>query len=42
MQIIIQGPEAATVQRLFAGLRTEQSVRPIVKIIIDIDPVNLL
>lgn len=42
MQIIIQGPEAATMQRLFGVLRAEPSVRPAVKIAIDIDPVNLL
>ncbi len=42
MQIIIQAPEAATIQRLFASLRAERSVRPAVKVAIDIDPVNLL
>ena len=42
MQIIIQSPEVATVQRLFAGLRAAGSVRPAVKVAIDIDPVNLL
>ncbi|UCC99920.1 MAG: primosomal protein N' [Phycisphaerales bacterium] len=42
MQIIVQAPEAATIQRLFAGLRAERPVRPAVRIAIDIDPVNLL
>jgi len=42
MQIIIQSPEAGTVQRLFAGLRAAGPVRPAVKVAIDIDPVNLL
>jgi primosomal protein N' len=42
MQIIIQAPEAATIQRLFAGLRSQRAIRPAVKIAIDIDPVNLL
>jgi len=42
MQIIIQAPEAATIQRLFTGLRAEPPVRPAVKVVIDIDPVNLL
>jgi primosomal protein N' (replication factor Y) len=42
MQIIIQAPEAATVQQLFASLRASGPVRPAVKVAIDIDPVNLL
>ncbi len=42
MQIIIQAPEAATIQRLFTRLRTAAPIRPAVKIAIDIDPVNLL
>ena len=42
MQIIVQAPEAAAIQRLFAALRAEPPVRPAVKIAIDIDPVNLL
>ena len=42
MQIIIQAPDATAIQRLFANLRTEKPVRPAVKVIIDIDPVNLL
>ncbi len=42
MQIIIQAPEAATIQRLFAELRGQGPIRPMVKIAIDIDPVNLL
>ena len=42
MQLIVQAPQAATIQRLFAALRAERPVRPAVKIAIDIDPVNLL
>ena len=42
MQIIVQAPEAAAIQRLFAGLRAQRPIRPAVKIAIDIDPVNLL
>jgi len=42
MQIIIQAPEAATIQRLFTSLRAGRAVRPAVKVAIDIDPVNLL
>ncbi len=43
MQIIIQAPEAATVQRLFSSLRVLLCrIRPAVKVAIDIDPVNLL
>ncbi|MHC4166038.1 MAG: replication restart helicase PriA [Planctomycetota bacterium] len=42
MQIIVQAPDPATIQRLFAALRAERPVRPAVRIAIDIDPVNLL
>ena len=42
MQIIIQAPQPAAIQRLFAGLRAESPIRPSVKIAIDIDPINLL
>jgi primosomal protein N' (replication factor Y) len=42
MQIIIQAPQAAIVQHLFAGLRAEPPIRPTVKVAIDVDPVNLL
>ncbi len=42
MQIIIQAPQAATVQKLFACLRAAGPIRPAVKVAIDIDPVNLL
>ena len=42
LQIIIQAPQAATVQQLFAGLRAAGPIRPAVKVAIDIDPVNLL
>jgi len=42
VQIIIQAPEAATVQQLFSRLRASGPVQPRVKVAIDIDPVNLL
>jgi len=42
MQIIVQAPQAAVMQRLFSGLRGQGPVRPAVKVAIDIDPVNLL
>jgi primosomal protein N' (replication factor Y) len=42
MQIIIQAPQAKTMQRLFTGLRAAGPIRPKVKVAIDIDPVNLL
>ena len=42
MQIIIQAPQAATIQRLFTSLRAAGPVRPTVKVAVDIDPVNLL
>ncbi len=42
MQIIIQAPYAETIQRLFTTLRTDlRRLRPVVKVAIDIDPVNL-
>jgi len=42
MQIIIQAPQAAIIQQLFAGLRAQHPIRPAVKVAIDVDPVNLL
>jgi primosomal protein N' (replication factor Y) len=42
MQIIIQAPEATTIQQLFSRLRAEPPIRPAVKVAIDIDPINLL
>ena len=43
MQIIVQDPEATTMQQLFTSLRAHVwQVRPAVKVAIDIDPVNLL
>jgi len=42
MQLIIQAPDAETMHRLFTSLRVEKPLRPAVKLIIDIDPVNLL
>ena len=41
-QIIVQAPEASIIQRLFAELRGQGPIRPIVKVTIDIDLVNLL
>jgi len=42
MQIIIQAAKAETIRRLFIGLRAAGPVRPVVKVAVDIDPVNLL
>jgi primosomal protein N' (replication factor Y) len=42
MQIITQAPQATTIQQLFTCLRAEKPIRPVVKVAIDIDPVNLL
>ena len=42
MQIIIQAPNAAIIQKLFTNLRSAGPIRPTVKVAIDIDPVNLL
>jgi primosomal protein N' (replication factor Y) len=42
MQIIVQAPQASTMQQLFNSLRAERPIRPTVKVAIDIDPVNLL
>lgn len=43
MQIILQAPQAETMQRVFTQLRADlQRLRPAVKVVIDIDPVNLL
>ena len=42
MQIIIQAPDAGTIQRLFSSLRRGGPVKPAVRIAIDVDPVNLL
>ena len=42
MQIIIQAPEAVTIHQLFGSLRASGTVRPAVRVAIDVDPVNLL
>ena len=42
MQIVIQTPQAETMQRLFAILRRARLLRPTVRVAIDVDPVNLL
>jgi len=42
LQIIVQAPQAAIIQKLFAYLRAGKPVRPAVQVAIDIDPVNLL
>ena len=42
MQLIIQAPNAQYMHRLFAALRADMPLRPTVKVIIDIDPLNLL
>jgi len=42
MQIIIQAGQAASMVRLFSLLRAAGPVKPAVKVVIDMDPVNLL
>jgi primosomal protein N' (replication factor Y) len=42
MQLIVQTERAVTMQRLFTALRAAGTVRPAVKVAVDIDPVNLL
>ncbi len=42
IQIILQAPTPQVMQRLFSILRDYPSIRPAVKVVIDIDPVNLL
>ena len=42
MQVIVQAPQAAILQRLFTAFRNLQPIRPAVTVAIDIDPVNLL
>lgn len=42
MQIIIQAANAQIMHQLIAAIRTAGSVRPAVKVAIDIDPINLL
>ena len=41
MQIITQAKDAATLGKLFAVLRRVDSVKPVVRTVIDVDPVNL-
>jgi primosomal protein N' len=42
MQIVVQAPEAGLLHQLLRHLRAAGSVRPVVKVAIDVDPVNLL
>ena len=42
LHIVIQTPDAASLQTLFASLRKQPKIRPQVKTTVDIDPVNLL
>jgi primosomal protein N' (replication factor Y) len=42
MQLIIQAPDAESMHRLFTSLRAQKPLRPAVKLVIDIDPLNLL
>jgi primosomal protein N' (replication factor Y) len=42
MQIIVQSPDAATMQKLFSILRRDKTSSGGVKVAIDVDPVNLL
>ena len=42
MQIVVQAPEASLLHQLLRYLRAAGSIRPVVKVAIDVDPVNLL
>ncbi|MFA5424392.1 MAG: hypothetical protein WC374_11105, partial [Phycisphaerae bacterium] len=42
LQIIIQAPTAAIIQKIFAALRASKPIKPTVTISFDIDPANLL
>ncbi len=42
MQIIVQAPDAATINKLFTTLRHTKAINLSAKIVIDVDPVNLL
>ncbi len=42
IQIIVQTPDAGAMRQIFTTLRADKPIRPVVKIAIDIDPVNLL
>jgi len=42
MQIIVQGPDVGTIQRLLGVLRTMAAVRPAVTVTVDVDAINLL
>jgi primosomal protein N' (replication factor Y) len=42
MQIVLQAPDAGTMQRFFGRFRKAGTIRPVVQTIVDIDPVNLL
>jgi primosomal protein N' (replication factor Y) len=42
MQIIIQSAATDPIQKLFTALRTAPTIRPAVKVAIDVDPLNLL
>jgi primosomal protein N' (replication factor Y) len=42
LQIILQAPTAADLQKLFADLRTQSPIRPAVQIYYDVDPVHVL
>jgi primosomal protein N' len=42
LQIILQAPTAADLQKLFADLRTQSPIRPAIQIYYDVDPVHVL
>jgi primosomal protein N' (replication factor Y) (superfamily II helicase) len=42
LQIVVQAPNASAIQTLFGSLRAQKPIRPTVKTVIDIDPVNLI
>jgi primosomal protein N' (replication factor Y) len=42
MQIIVQGSHIGAINRLFAAWRAGPPIRPVVKIAVDVDPINIL
>ncbi|MFA5554155.1 MAG: primosomal protein N' [Phycisphaerae bacterium] len=42
LHIVVQAPDALTIQNLFERLRQQKPIQPRVTIIVDIDPINLM
>ncbi len=42
LQIVVQMPDAVSMQRLFAALRAQPPIKPAVKTLFDIDPIHVL